>query len=109
MLPTSIARTCCIACGNACPKVGFPSSLNSSLLDEVFVRMISTAFLCFNEIEVLPHDLRRGDRVRVVAGSFAGIEGELVRIAGHRRVVVRIDNLFTVATVYIPGSYLEKI
>lgn len=61
------------------------------------------------EIEVLPHDLRRGDRVRVVAGSFAGIEGELVRIAGHRRVVVRIDNLFTVATVYIPGSYLEKI
>ena len=62
-----------------------------------------------NEIEVLPHDLRRGDRVRVVAGSFAGIEGELVRIAGHRRVVVRIDNLFTVATVYIPGSYLEKI
>ena len=62
-----------------------------------------------NEIEVLPHDLRRGDRVRVVAGSFAGIEGELVRIAGHRRVVVRIDNLFTVATVYIPGNYLEKI
>lgn len=62
-----------------------------------------------NEIELLPHDLRRGDRVRVVAGSFAGIEGELVRIAGHRRVVVRLDNLFTVATVYIPGSYLEKI
>lgn len=62
-----------------------------------------------NEIEVLLHDLRRGDRVRVVAGSFAGIEGELVRIAGHRRVVVRIDNLFTVATVYIPGNYLEKI
>ncbi|HIZ26144.1 MAG TPA: UpxY family transcription antiterminator [Candidatus Barnesiella merdipullorum] len=62
-----------------------------------------------NEIEILPHDLRRGDRVRVVAGSFAGIEGELVRIAGHRRVVVRLDNLFTIATVYIPGSYLEKI
>lgn len=62
-----------------------------------------------NEIEVLPHDLRQGDRVRVVAGSFAGIEGELMRIAGHRRVVVRLDNLFSIATVYIPGSYLEKI
>ena len=62
-----------------------------------------------NEIEILPHDLRRGDRVRVIAGSFAGIEGELLRIAGHRRVIVRFENLFTIATVYIPGSYLEKI
>ena len=55
------------------------------------------------------HDLKRGDRVRVVAGTFAGIEGELIRIAGHRRVVVRLENLFSIATVFIPGGYLEKI
>ena len=54
-------------------------------------------------------DLKRGDRVRVVAGTFAGIEGELIRIAGHRRVVVRLENLFSIATVFIPGGYLEKI
>ena len=74
-----------------------------------YVRDFSSRSLLRVPDKQLPHDLRRGDRVRVVAGSFAGIEGELVRIAGHRRVVVRIDNLFTVATVYIPGSYLEKI
>ena len=62
-----------------------------------------------NEIELFPHDLKRGDRVRVVAGTFAGIEGELIRIAGHRRVVVRLENLFSIATVFIPGGYLEKI
>ncbi len=62
-----------------------------------------------HEIEVLPDNLKRGDRVRVVAGSFAGIEGELIRIAGHRRVVVRLENLFSIATVFIPGGYLEKI
>lgn len=62
-----------------------------------------------NEIELQPHDLKRGDRVRVVAGSFAGIEGELIRIAGHRRVVVRLENLFSIATVFIPSGYLEKI
>ena len=55
------------------------------------------------------NDLKRGDRVRVVAGTFAGIEGELIRIAGHRRVVVRLENLFSIATVFIPGGYLEKI
>ena len=57
----------------------------------------------------VPDNLKRGDRVRVVAGTFAGIEGELIRIAGHRRVVVRLENLFSIATVFIPGGYLEKI
>ncbi|GHT07389.1 transcriptional regulator [Bacteroidia bacterium] len=54
-------------------------------------------------------DLKRGDRVRVIKGDFAGIEGELVRIKGHKRVVVRLEGLFSLATTYIPASYLEKI
>jgi len=54
-------------------------------------------------------NLKRGDRVRVVKGDFAGIEGELVRIKGHKRVVVRLEGLFSLATAYIPGAYLEKI
>ncbi|MDR1170080.1 MAG: UpxY family transcription antiterminator [Prevotellaceae bacterium] len=53
--------------------------------------------------------LKRGDRVRVVKGDFAGIEGELVRVKGHKRVVVRLEGLFSLATTYIPGEYLEKI
>ncbi|MDR0506103.1 MAG: UpxY family transcription antiterminator [Dysgonamonadaceae bacterium] len=54
-------------------------------------------------------DLRRGDRVRVIKGDFAGIEGELIRIKGHKRVVVRLEGLFSLATTYIPSEYLEKI
>jgi len=54
-------------------------------------------------------NLRRGDRVRVIKGDFAGIEGELVRIKGHKRVVVRLEGLFSLATTYIPSAYLEKI
>ena len=54
-------------------------------------------------------NLKRGDRVRVIKGDFAGIEGELVRIKGHKRVVVRLEGLFSLATTYIPSSYLEKI
>ena len=54
-------------------------------------------------------NLKKGDRVRVAHGEFAGIEGELIRIKGHKRVVVRLEGLFSLVTTYIPGSYLEKI
>jgi transcription antitermination factor NusG len=54
-------------------------------------------------------NLKRGDRVRVIKGDFAGIEGELIRIRRHRRVVVRLEGLFSLATTYIPSEYLEMI
>lgn len=60
-------------------------------------------------VQVMNENLKRGDRVRVVKGEFAGIEGELVRIQGHKRVVVRLEGLFSLATTYIPGSFLERI
>jgi transcription antitermination factor NusG len=60
-------------------------------------------------IRISNTNLRRGDRVRVVKGDFAGIEGELVRIKGHKRVIVRLEGLFSLATTYIPCEYLEKI
>jgi len=60
-------------------------------------------------IEVLTESLRPGDRVRVVKGPFEGVEGELIRLKGHKRVIVRLEGLFSLATTYIPGTFLEKI
>jgi len=60
-------------------------------------------------VQVENANLRKGDRVRVIKGDFAGIEGELIRIKGHKRVVVRLEGLFSLATTYIPSSFLEKI
>jgi len=54
-------------------------------------------------------NLKRGDRVRVIKGDLAGIEGELIRIKGHKRVVIRLEGLFSLASAYIPSAYLEKI
>jgi transcription antitermination factor NusG len=51
-----------------------------------------------------PEDLKGGERVKVIGGEFAGIEGELYRIQGHRRVVVRLEGLVSVAM----GSYIAK-
>ena len=60
-------------------------------------------------IEVLNKDLKRGDRVRVIKGPLLGLEGELVRLKGHKRVVIRLDGVASIATSYIPSSFLEKI
>jgi transcription antitermination factor NusG len=62
-----------------------------------------------NILKISNSDLKKGDRVRVIKGDFKGIEGELIRIKGHKRVVIRLEGLFSIATAYIPGEYLEKI
>ena len=60
-------------------------------------------------VEVLNKDLKRGDRVRVIKGPLLGLEGELVGLKGHKRVVIRLDGVASIATSYIPSSFLEKI
>ena len=60
-------------------------------------------------IDVVTEQLKKGDKVRVIKGDFAGIEGELIRVKGHKRVVVRLEGVVSLATAYIPGSFLEKI
>ncbi|MDR2086096.1 MAG: UpxY family transcription antiterminator [Dysgonamonadaceae bacterium] len=56
-----------------------------------------------------PENLSGGEKVRVVKGEFTGIEGELYRIKGHKRVVVRLNGLVSLATTYIPKENLEKL
>lgn len=60
-------------------------------------------------IEILNKNLKRGDRVRVIKGPLRGLEGELVRLKGHKRVVIRLDGVASIATSYIPSSFLERI
>lgn len=63
-----------------------------------------------DSIRVLNDKLKAGDRVRVIKGDLAGLEGELIRIKGHKRVVVRLQGLFSVAAgTYLPKHYLELI
>ena len=57
----------------------------------------------------MPCNRRRGDKVCIIKGSFAGIEGELIRIKGHKRVVVLLEGVAAVATTYIPASFLERV
>jgi transcription antitermination factor NusG len=57
-----------------------------------------------------PENLQGGEKVRVIKGEFAGIEGELYRIKGHKRVVVKLEGLASLAMGnYIAKECLERI
>jgi transcription antitermination factor NusG len=65
-----------------------------------------------NQLIVLPEPekLTGGEHVRVIGGEFAGIEGEIYRIKGHKRVVVRLGrDLAVAAGSYIAKENIEKI
>ena len=53
--------------------------------------------------------LRSGQKVRVKAGPFAGVEGRVVRIRKAKRVMVELPGMLAVATAYIKGEWLEGI
>lgn len=48
-----------------------------------------------------------GEKVRIIGGDFIGMVGNVVNIAGHRRVGVNISQFGFIATSYIPRNMLE--
>jgi transcription antitermination factor NusG len=57
-------------------------------------------------------DLSKGDKVRVLAGPFEGVEGVFMRVVNgkrEKRVVVKIAGVVAIATASLPISLVEKI
>lgn len=57
-------------------------------------------------------DLSKGDKVRVLAGPFEGVEGTFMRVVNgkrEKRVVVKIAGVVAIATASLPISLVEKI
>ena len=52
---------------------------------------------------------RKGDRVMVVEGPFAGVVGAFVRYRGFGRVVVAIEALGQYAAVDVPEEHVERL
>lgn len=77
---------------------------DKQMQDFIFLNTFSDSIIRLDN-----ENLKQGDKVRVIKGDFAGIEGELIRIKGHKRVVIRMDGLFSIATTYIPLDFLQKI
>jgi transcription antitermination factor NusG len=57
-----------------------------------------------------PHPfLTSGDRVRVRSGHFAGVEGVLVRLKNHFRVVISVQLLQQSAAIEVGMEFVERI
>lgn len=54
-------------------------------------------------------NIREGDRIRVIAGTFAGYEGYARRIRRNKHVVVEIQGICAVALPFIHPDLLERI
>ena len=63
----------------------------------------------FLDVEKL--DWEAGQRVRIIGGTFAGVEGIYLRTTKkhERRVVVKLDGLAAVATTALPSVLVEPI
>lgn len=64
-----------------------------------------------NDVIVLNDEIQKfktGEKVRVMNGAFAGVEGVVARFQGQQRVGIVIDGLLTAVTAYIPSAFLEK-
>ena len=79
---------------------------DKEMADFIFLQNHSKNLIMLPE----PEKLRDGEKVKVIGGEFAGIGGEIYRIKGHKRVVVRLGNLGAVALgTYVAKENLEKV
>jgi transcription antitermination factor NusG len=83
---------------------GQPVAIPQNQIDNLKLLVNSNA-----EIEVTSEKFEKGDNVEVVTGSLIGLTGELIKVDGKKRVVVRIDRLDQNIIVTIPLTFLKKV
>ncbi len=52
---------------------------------------------------------KTGQSVRIINGPFQGVIGKVARYQGQQRVAIIIKGMLTIATAYVPTSFLEQI
>lgn len=76
---------------------------------EDFIRIVASGIEHVEVVDSQRVRFSEGDRVRVTAGPFCGVEGVYVRYKGHSKVALSIGGLLTALTAYVPLDCVEKI
>ncbi len=70
--------------------------------------------ICASEVEdviIVPPEIQKfqaGQTVRIIDGVFTGVIGKVARYHGQQRVAIIIEGMLTIASAYVPSSFLEK-
>ncbi len=83
---------------------GHPVAIPQNQIDNLRLLVNSDA-----EIEVTSGRFEKGNNVEVITGAMTGLTGELIKIGGKNRVIVRIDKLEQNIVLTIPVTFLRKI
>ena len=88
---------------------GAPMTVAEKAMED-FIRVAGTMDEDLIYLTEISSKLRDGQKVRMISGPFAGVEGYVVRIRKSRRIMVEIPGMLTVASAYLPlekAGYLE--
>ena len=84
---------------------GCPMMVPSKEMDD-FIKISSTLDEDIIYLTEISEKLREGQFVKVLNGSFAGVEGRVVRIRKSRRIMVELPGMLAVASTLIkPGDF----
>ena len=77
-------------------------------------QMEGLKIICASEADILivPPEIQKfqaGQTVRVIDGVFKGVIGKVARYQGQQRVAIIIDGLLTIASAYVPSTFLEEL
>lgn len=91
--------------GNKCPQTVPEQQMHH------FIAITGSENQLIKYLEPESIDLTKGDKVRILAGPFAGVEGTFMKISAknEKRVVVKIEGVTAVATAAIPAALVERI
>ena len=79
---------------------------------QTFIDFVGEHFSEVKYLDVASFDLKKGERVRITEGLFAGKEGTFVKVKGKRsrQIVVAIDGLIAVSIAHKnPAEIVERI
>ena len=83
---------------------GQPAPIPQKQIDNLRLLIDSNA-----EIEVTSERFELGNSVEVITGSLTGLTGELIKVKGRKKVIVRIDKLEQNIILTIPVTFLRKL
>ena len=88
---------------------GMPMIVAEKAMED-FIRVAGTMDEDLIYLTEISSKLRDGQKVKLISGPFAGVEGHVVRIRKSRRIMVEIPGMLAVASAYLPlekAGYLE--